>query len=82
MLLEQGVVEGEVVSELLVIIFCLHSLWLTLSPALFAVWGSPPIFFAFKAPPYRNIGLLDSSVNGTLYMPRCCGHGEGDGKLG
>ena len=61
LLLGKGVVEGEVVSELLVIIFYLRSLWLFLSWALFAVWDSPlpPLFFilSFKAPPYRNVGF-------------------------
>ena len=47
LLLREGVVEGEVVSELLVIIFYLHSLWLSLSWALFAVWDSPPPFIYF-----------------------------------
>ena len=61
LLLGERVVEGEVVSELLVIIFYLHSLCLFLSWALFAVWDSPlpPLFFisSFKVPPYRNVGF-------------------------
>ena len=82
LLLREGVVEGEVVSELLVIIFYLHSLWLSLSWALFAVWDFPPPLYLFRPLRHHRIGTLvsDSSVNGMFSMTRCCGHGDGDGE--
>lgn len=57
MFLGEGVVEGEVVSELCVIIFYLHSLWLCLSQSLFAVWDFFLPLFALRASPYRNVGF-------------------------
>lgn len=65
-LLGEGVVEGEMLNELLVIIFYLHSLWLSLSESLFAVWE---FFFPFLPSRNYHIGTLvsDSSVNGVLY---------------
>lgn len=47
--------------------------------ALFAVCD---FFFPFLPSRHHCIGTLvsDSSVNGMLHMPRCCGHGNGNGK--
>lgn len=53
--LGEGDAECEVVSEPLVIIFYLHSLWLSLSRSLTLGFFLP--LFALKAPPYRNVGF-------------------------
>lgn len=77
--LKERVVEGEVVSELLVIIFYLHSLWLFLSRALFAVWDFFLPFFALKAPPYRK-AVSDSSVSEVLSCAQMLWPWRRDGK--
>lgn len=64
----EGVVECEVVSELLVIIFYLHSLWLSLSRSLPSGIFFLPLF-ALKAPPYRNAGFRFLSEQEALACP-------------
>lgn len=82
LLLGEGAVESEVVGELLVIIFYLHSLWLSLS-RLSLLSG---VIFSFPFLPSRHhhieTFISDSSVSGCFPMFRFRGHDDSSGNDG
>lgn len=66
----EGVAECEALSELLIIIFHLHSLWLSLSRSLLSgTFFFLFFFFVLKALPHRNMGVRVLTEWGTSAWP-------------